>query len=89
MISDLLADIDVIVDAELTTGSGSISGRVERIDESIDRVESTLFDREQRLEVRREQLLLQYTKLEQSISLLQGQQSSLAAVSATLPKASK
>jgi len=89
LISDLLADIDVIVDAELTTGSGSISGRVERIDESIDRVESTLFDREQRLEVRREQLLLQYTKLEQSISLLQGQQSSLAAVSATLPKASK
>jgi flagellar hook-associated protein 2 len=89
LISDLLADIDVIVESELTTGSGSISGRVERIDESIDRVETSLFDREQRLEVRREQLLLQYTKLEQSISLLQGQQSSLAAVSATLPKASK
>jgi flagellar hook-associated protein 2 len=89
LVANLLSELDDVIDPELEIGSGSISGRIDRLDDGLDRVEATLFNREQRLETRREQLLMQYTKLEQSISLLQGQQRSLAAVAGSLPEVKK
>jgi flagellar hook-associated protein 2 len=89
LVANLLSELDGVIDPELEIGSGSISGRIDRLEDGLDRVEASLFNREQRLEIRREQLLMQYTKLEQSISLLQGQQRSLAAVAGSLPEVKK
>lgn len=68
-----------------TTGDGSIDGIIKRLNESIDRTEDRLFDREERLEVRREQLLIQFVALEQAIAAAQSQQERIAAQIASLP----
>ncbi len=68
-----------------TTGDGSIDSIIKRLNESIDRTEDRLFDREERLEARREQLLQQFVALEQAIAAAQSQQERIAAQISSLP----
>lgn len=74
-----------VLDILLDTGEGSIDGIIKRLGETIERTEDRLFDREERLEVRREQLLAQFIALEQAIARSQSQQERLAAQIASLP----
>lgn len=74
-----------VLDTLLGTEEGSIDGIIKRLGESIDRTEDRLFDREERLEVRRAQLLAQFIALEQAIARSQSQQERLAATISSLP----
>lgn len=74
-----------VVDILLGTEDGSIDGIIKRLGESVDRTEDRLFDREERLEVRRERLLAQFIALEQAIARSQSQQEALAATIGSLP----
>ncbi|MEM7416453.1 MAG: flagellar filament capping protein FliD [Gemmatimonadota bacterium] len=81
----IMANVVDIADQLLGSDDGSIEAIIKRIGENVERAEDRLFDREERLEVRRQQLLQQFITLEQAIARAQSQQERIAAQIANLP----
>ena len=73
-----------ILDGLLRTGDGAIDGIIKSLDDSVDRVEDRLFDREEALEVRRQNLLERFAALEAAIAQAQSIQQWLTAQLGTL-----
>lgn len=83
----IMSSVVDIAEQLLGSDDGSIEGIIKRIGENVERAEDRLFDREERLEVRREQLLQQFIALEQAIAQAQSQQERIAAQISSLPGA--
>ncbi|MEQ1855316.1 MAG: flagellar filament capping protein FliD [Longimicrobiales bacterium] len=85
----LMTTVDTLLTDLLRTGTGGIDGVVRRVDESIDRTQDRLTDREARLEVRRQNLVARFVKLEEAMAKAQSLQEYLTTQLASLPKASR